>query len=35
MLGWDKDWLFLARSRTIEDPGDFLKDYLASLGRER
>jgi predicted Ser/Thr protein kinase len=33
MLWWDKDWLFLARSRTIEDPGDFLKDYLASLGR--
>ena len=28
---WDKDWLFLARSSVVRDPGAFLKDYLATL----
>jgi hypothetical protein len=25
---WDKDWLFLARSTQVDDPGGLLKEYL-------
>jgi len=30
---WDRDWLFLARSATLNEPGDFFKEYLLALRR--
>jgi predicted Ser/Thr protein kinase len=34
-LWWQPNWLFLARADTAQEPGAFLKEYLAQFGRDR